>query len=317
MKINSIIHYINFIIANTYKSELKTSLYEVYQSEEIDTDINYLFKYFNWCDLNLCVKSKNQHIPHYCGACWAFGTISALEDRLKIFRNGKSPDISLSIQHILNCINIEEASCNGGNLNSVYEWLLYNKISYETSMPYLSCSIDSDINFCKSIKEELKCNELNIARTCIDSSETSISNSKNNDICVGLYHYPNLTIEKYYYIHGITKMKYEIYTNGPIACEIDASLLISYTTGILTGDGFEANHVIEVVGWGETYWIIRNSWGEYWGEFGFARIKFNSLGLNNYNCIAAKIKTFTSPENNNQFHCYENGVNCNYVNKFI
>ncbi|EGB05916.1 hypothetical protein AURANDRAFT_17788, partial [Aureococcus anophagefferens] len=42
------------------------------------------------------------------------------------------------------------------------------------------------------------------------------------------------------------------------------------------------DHVIEVVGWGESdelgaYWEIRNSWGEYWGDNGFAKVR---RGLN-------------------------------------
>lgn len=37
---------------------------------------------FNWCDvdgLDLCTSSWNQHIPVYCGACWAHGALSMIQ----------------------------------------------------------------------------------------------------------------------------------------------------------------------------------------------------------------------------------------------
>ena len=44
--------------------------------------------FFNWCSTpggdNFCTSNWNQHVPVYCGACWAHGTLSAINDRIKV-----------------------------------------------------------------------------------------------------------------------------------------------------------------------------------------------------------------------------------------
>merc|ERR1712118_600247 len=75
-----------------------------------------------------------------------------------------------------------------------------------------------------------------------------------------------------------------IFSRGPIACGIDANPLRDYTSGIATATSTDTDHVISVVGWGTDakeglYWIVRNSWGEYWGEQGFVRVKSGALNL--------------------------------------
>ena len=62
--------------------------------------------------------------------------------------------------------------------------------------------------------------------------------------------------------------------------------LNSYVSGILTerdcscsDPSLEVNHAITIVGYGSNnkhgcneYWIIKNSWGEGWGEQGYYRL---------------------------------------------
>jgi len=74
-------------------------------------------------------------------------------------------------------------------------------------------------------------------------------------------------------------MMAEIFQRGPIATTIAVTEeLEAYTGGIFedkTGKK-SLDHEVELAGWGEEdgkkYWIIRNSWGTYWGEGGWARI---------------------------------------------
>lgn len=62
---------------------------------------------------------------------------------------------------------------------------------------------------------------------------------------------------------------------------------MNYTGGIFndpTGDK-DQDHDISVTGWGEEngtkFWIVRNSWGTYWGENGNFRVirGIDNLGI--------------------------------------
>jgi hypothetical protein len=52
---------------------------------------------------NFLTESRNQHIPQYCGSCWAFGTLSSLNDRMKIANKAAYPETILAPQVLINC----------------------------------------------------------------------------------------------------------------------------------------------------------------------------------------------------------------------
>lgn len=97
-------------------------------------------------------------------------------------------------------------------------------------------------------------------------------------------------------------MKADLYKYGPISCGVEATPAFElYAGGIYSEviDYPSINHEISVLGWGvdadtkEEFWIGRNSWGTYWGEMGFFRIKMGSDNLAIETDCTAGIPSFT------------------------
>lgn len=265
---------------------------------------------FSWSNINgqsFLTKNLNQHIPVYCGSCWAHGALSSLADRIKIARKASGVDVNLAVQYILNCGTETAGSCNGGDAASTFEFIKQaGNVPYDTCLQYAACSSDSDESLCS--KANYECSAINTCRTC--NTFTSYGGK-----CVGVTSYPNATIAEYGQISGAHQMAAEIYARGPIACNVNAGPLVDYTGGVYNDDSqsTDIDHVISVVGWGyseelkKQYWIVRNSWGEYWGERGYFRIVKgeNLLGIESQ-CAWATPNTWTELN----FPCYEDGSNC-------
>lgn len=99
--------------------------------------------------------------------------------------------------------------------------------------------------------------------------------------CTEIDFFPNATVAEYGMIDydeddkmgTCQKIMAEIYTRGPVAATINAEPIVKYTGGIFTEEGLpeESNHIVAITGWGTDpdtgikYWLIRNSWGQYWG----------------------------------------------------
>lgn len=250
---------------------------------------------------NYLTRMLNQHIPQYCGSCWAHAAMSVLADRIKIRRNAKSPDINLSIQFILNCGSEIAGTCHGGTATGAFDFIEQTGyIPFDTCQIYQACSSDSHEGFCGSV--DWTCKPENICRTCSTFSDEGGK-------CVGVSHFPNATVNEYGNVDGVYAMKSEIYKRGPITCGVHADPLIEYTNGVYDDPTSlkDINHIVSIVGWEDDVWIVRNSWGEYWGELGFFRIKMgqNQLGIES-GCSWATPGSWTETN----YPCYEDGSNC-------
>ena len=267
---------------------------------------------FSWADVDgksYLTHSLNQHLPQYCGSCWAHGALSSLADRIKIARGGEGDDINLSIQYILNCGTEVAGSCYGGYHTAVFEFIHdTGYVPYDTCMPYMACSDDSDEGFCSHV--DTTCKKENICRTCDTFAGMGGS-------CVEIDYFPNATIAEYGTTdNDVHAIKSEIYARGPVAAAINAIPIVDYKGGIFTDTSYsqDTDHVISIVGWGKDaetgveYWIIRNSWGVYWGEMGYVRVETgkNLLGIEGEVAWATP-GSFTV----NNFPCSEDGKNCN------
>lgn len=263
---------------------------------------------FSWTLVNnksFLTKILNQHLPQYCGSCWAHGALSSLADRIKIMRNGKGVDINLSIQFILNCGQEIAGSCYGGSATGAYQLILERGyVPFDTCQPYLACSKDSKEGICKYISSE-----------CNIGCQTCSTFSTFGGTCQYLSYFPNASIKAYGVISGLNKIRNEILNYGPIACSINADPILNYSGGIIDNPYSSKiqNHIVSIVGWGYdhkngvSYWIIRNSWGEYWGEMGFFKLKLgeNQLGIES-ECVWVIPKSWTEIN----YPCFENGKNC-------
>ncbi len=146
------------------------------------------------------------------------------------------------------------------------------------------------------------CEPIDVCRDCRGPPPAEGESGLEN--CWAVTDYKHYYVNSYYMLMGVDRMKAEIFQYGPISCGIMVTDAFEAYTGGIYSEKYTIpaiNHEISVVGWGfdeETqteFWVGRNSWGTYWGEKGFFRIKMHSdnLGIE-YEC-SAPIPTFTKP----------------------
>mmetsp|Transcript_55787 Transcript_55787/g.120557 ORF Transcript_55787/g.120557 Transcript_55787/m.120557 type:complete len:395 (-) Transcript_55787:180-1364(-) len=237
-------------------------------------------KVFDWRSVNgksFVTSDVNQHIPQYCGSCWIHGTTATLNDRIKVFRGGAFPDVMLSRQALMNCVPQPNGSypapgCNGGDAYQIHSYLKNNSVPDETCMPYQA--------------KNGVCEPEWVCRNC--APEASVKHGLFEKSCWAVESWAGFGVSDYGRVSGEEAMMKEVYARGPIACSMasDMEFMKHYSENANQNEGVfvtyknvtAVDHVIEVTGWGETasglkYWVARNSWGTYWGQGGWFKIR--------------------------------------------
>ena len=180
-----------------------------------------------------------------CGSCWAFGTTAALEGAIAAF-DGQLVD--LSEQDVLDCSN--KGSCGGGYW--AYDTFMSPGAAWEADYPYVAY--------------DQSCHAVPTRPYKIDSYHSVQSGD-------------------------VQAMKAAIFLYGAIGVTMAVCGSIpGYSGGIYDStecNNSYTNHIVAIVGWDDTVqhqqghgvWIVRNSWGNGWGEDGYGRFAYGTARL--------------------------------------
>ena len=190
-----------------------------------------------------------------CGDCFAFSAIGTFEWWYNKLSNKRQ---SFSEQSAMDCTSKDGPNfgCDGGLMDSVFDFAKRHPIATEQDNPYTAQE-----NVCKpKYKTLLNVNDYGVLMREDDPrAETNI---------------PWL-LENY----------------GPVGVGIDVSneKLFTYKDGIFSAAdcGTDIDHAVLIVGMGtvpKPYWIIRNSWGDRWGQQGYFYLEKgkNACGVAEY-----------------------------------
>ncbi|MBI4651101.1 hypothetical protein HY745_07440, partial [Candidatus Desantisbacteria bacterium] len=185
-----------------------------------------------------------------CGSCWAFGAVAGLESAVLKINNTPNIDLDLSEQVLLSCNNSISNPCGGGQIWAALDFFEKKGLPPEEYYPYTAGNGN-----CSDAGQNWQ-SEAYILTSWLDVSS--------------------------HMTPSVDKLKNALFTYGPLPVVMQVySEFFMYAEGIYShsSGSWVGGHVVLLVGYNDTeqYFIIKNSWSDAWGEFGFCRIAYSEL----------------------------------------
>lgn len=169
--------------------------------------------------------------------------------------------------------------CNGGDPYAAIEYI------FEKGVPHSSCqqyAARNNVENTNLLVDTYTCEDTYICRDCTPPIPT-VAGEGLPENCYTPKKFTLYYVDSFGNATTEAEMKGQLTAFGPLGCGIQATdeLENKYTGGIwkqLLPAEPVINHEVAVVGWGiddstkEEYWIVRNSWGTYWGDYGFFKL---------------------------------------------
>jgi len=198
-----------------------------------------------------------------CGSCWAISSATVLRAHAELYQM----DRTFSTQELVECTpNPNECGgtggCAGATAELAMEYAAQAGLKTEEEHKYLGIG-----GTCAASMQPSKKNLRSIAEHGV--SLPQIAAQGGGGLSFGMTGWKRLAKNK------MAPLLEAVYNNGPVVVSVAATDAWSmYSKGIMSAcdKGAVINHAVVLVGFGEAFWQIQNSWGNGWGEDGFIRL---------------------------------------------